>query len=289
MRPMLILAVLATAVPVGTSAQQSTADLQEAMRAGDRTPGARTLLSATSAALNLRDYVAAEAYLEQAWDDAFPIFNGLVNLSILTALSSGEGAVGAQRAFRDANRAFNFTPLNISAIAGNFPEILASGEYDDLILSLSEDHPDPRYRCGCWNTKAWVHRLAGRHDEATAIWADLVEGQIAAVNDAPNPNAEAQIRGQYARNLARAGQDAEARRQLEISMNTEVDQAALPGIRRRWAQTYAELGEVDAAVEHLEALLAMNSTISVHALEARAAWALIRDEPGFQAMLDRHR
>jgi tetratricopeptide (TPR) repeat protein len=289
MRPVLIIAVLAAIAPASTSGQQSTADLQEAMRAGDRTPSARTLLSATSAALNLRDYDAAEGYLEQAWEDAFPIFNGLVNMSIMTALSSGEGVVGAQRAFRNANATFNFTPINISAIAGNFPEILASGEYDDMVLSLSEDHPDPRYQCGCWNTKAWVHRLAGRHEEATAIWADLVAGQITAVNDAPNPSAEAQIRGQYARNLARAGQEAESRRQLEISMNTEVDEAALPAIRRRWAQTYAELGEVDAAVEHLEALLAMNSTISVHALESRAAWALIRDEPAFQAMLDRHR
>ena len=158
-----------------------------------------------------------------------------------------------------------------------------------MLMRMSPDADDPAYRCACENTKAWAHRLAGRHAEAEALWATLVETQLETVENAPNRNAEAQIRGQYARNLARAGRDAEARRQLQMSMDTEVDPGALPGIQRRWAQTYAELGEVDAAVEHLEALLEMNSGITVHALESRAAWMMIRDEPAFQAMLERHR
>ena len=77
--------------------------------------------------------------------------------------------------------------------------------------------------------------------------------------------------------------------ELRRSMETEVSDAALPAVRRRWAQAYAELGDAEGAVEHLEPLLAANSLISVHTLESRAAWMLVRGAPSFQALLDRHR
>jgi len=60
-------------------------------------------------------------------------------------------------------------------------------------------------------------------------------------------------------------------------------------VQRRWAQAYAELGDAAGAVEHLEPLLEANTLISVHTLESRAAWMLIRDDPAFQALLARHR
>ena len=257
--------------------------------ADDEDATAGQLLGATSAARLLGDHDAADAYLERAWEEAGPIFGGLIGNALANELSSGRGVVGAQREFREIRQAFNLTPIQISGWAGNFPELLASGEFDDMLMRMSPDADDPAYRYACQNTKAWAHRLAGRHQQAEALWAELVETQIEAVENAANPSAEAEIRGQYARNLARAGRDAEARRQLEISMNTDVDPGALPSIRRRWAQAYAELGEVESAVEHLEALLEMNSPDTVHALESRAAWMMIRDEPAFQAMLERHR
>jgi len=50
-----------------------------------------------------------------------------------------------------------------------------------------------------------------------------------------------------------------------------------------------ELGDVAGMVEHIEPLLEANSLVSVHTLESRVAWASVRDDPAFQAMLDRHR
>lgn len=283
----IVLCALLTA-PLG--AQLSDSELSGRMRAADgdnATVG--QLLSATSAARSIGDHDAADAYLARAWDQAEATFGGLIGNTIANELSFGGGVDAAQRAFREIRQTFNLTPVQISAWAGNFPELLASGEFDEMLARMSPDADDPAYRCGCENTIAWAHRLAGRHEQAEALWATLVETQIEAVENAPNRNAEAQLRGQYARNLARAGRDAEARRQLEMSMSIDVDPEALPGIRRRWAQTYAELGEVENAVEHLEALLATNSDVTVHTLESRAAWMMIRDEPAFQAMLERHR
>ena len=103
-------------LPFSLAAQLSDSELTGRMQAADADPTAENLLTATNAALNLRDYDAAEAYLEQAWDEAGPIFNGLVNLSIAHALASGGGMVGAQRAFNEASNAFNLAPVNIAAI-----------------------------------------------------------------------------------------------------------------------------------------------------------------------------
>ncbi len=52
-------------------------------------------------------------------------------------------------------------------------------------------------------------------------------------------------------------------------------------IRRRRAQTYAELGEIDLAVADLEFLLSVPSPVTVHTLRSRQTWADIRDRPAF--------
>lgn len=280
-----VLLLLATSPAAG---QLSDAQLRQRIRDVEAEPTAERYLEAAEAARLLRDFDGARDHLEAAWQATGPIINGLIDNTLMLELASGGGAVGAQRAFRDLNRTFHFTPMQVSFWASNFPEILASGEYDAMVLRFDPEAYDPEYRCGCYNTVAWVHRLAGRPDEAAAAWAKLVEVEPAGL-EAANPDARAQVRGQYARNLARAGRDDEARRQLELSMAIEVSDAALPAVQRRWAQAYAELGEAGRAVEYLEPLLDENSLVSVETLESRAAWMLIRDDPAFQAMLDRHR
>jgi len=63
----------------------------------------------------------------------------------------------------------------------------------------------------------------------------------------------------------------------------------MPDVRRRWAQAYAELGDVEGAVEQLEILLASPSLVTIYTLEDRWTWEPIRDHPAFHAMLERHR
>jgi hypothetical protein len=81
----------------------------------------------------------------------------------------------------------------------------------------------------------------------------------------------------------------DARRILAEAMGMPVSDEAMPAVRRRWAQAYAELGDVEQAVEHLEYLLSVPSLITVQTLETRLTWEPIRDHPAFRALLERHR
>jgi hypothetical protein len=60
-------------------------------------------------------------------------------------------------------------------------------------------------------------------------------------------------------------------------------------IRRRRAQTYAELGYVRYAVADLEYLLSVPSPVTVHTLASRLTWSGIREHPRFRALLEENR
>ena len=99
----------------------------------------------------------------------------------------------------------------------------------------------------------------------------------------------ADFEGQRARDHARAGHEEVARALLEKAIAMPVTDGAQARVRRRWAQAYAELGEVEKAVEHLDYLLSIPSLITVHSLESRLAWAEVLDHPAFQELLARYR
>lgn len=282
-----VLALALGSAPV--YAQLSDADLQRTIGEAETNPSVLAHLQASNAARLMRDYDTAREHLDASWQAMGPVYNGFVSNQIMLELASGGGVIGAQRAFRELRDAFHLPPIIISNIAGNYPELLASGEFDDMVLRFSPDATDPDYRCGCLGTVAWVHRLAGREDEAQAIWSTLADQEIETVAATTNPDTEAEGRGQLARDLARAGRHEEAREQLRMSMAVQVSEAALPSVRRRWAQAYAELGDVASTIEHIEPLLEANSLITVHTLESRVTWAQVRPDPAFQAMLSRHK
>jgi tetratricopeptide (TPR) repeat protein len=124
---------------------------------------------------------------------------------------------------------------------------------------------------------------------ARIYWDSLVVSQEMNPAQSDNPDALANFQGQLARNYARAGREDDARRTLEGAMRMEVSDEGLPSVRRRWAQAYAELGEVEKAVEQLDYLLSIPSLITVQSLENRLAWEPIRDHPAFRALLERYR
>ena len=282
-----VAALLFSATP--TQAQVSTAEIQEAIQAAELDPSVGNLLGATNASRFLGDHEAARSHYEGALDQLGGLFNAIISTGINLELASGGGVVGAQRAFREMRSWLYMPPVVIANVANNFPELLATGEFDELVLKLSLDATDPDYRCACLGAVAWVHELAGREDEAKAVWSSLADAQLDGMDDIADPDVAANTRGQVARNLARAGRIAEARTQLERALAMEVSTAAMPTVRRRWAQAYAELGDAEGAVEHLEPLLETRNDINVHTLEARVSWRRIRNAPAFQAMLERHR
>lgn len=281
------LTFLAAAVPAHAQLPRSEleARVEEARHEGD----AQTLLRGVAAARLLGDHAASFELLEQADAAIRQLENALVNEMILRALAAGEGVNGMQRAFRKARERVQMSPREVAGVANNFPELLIGGELDRMILSFSLDHPDPDYRCACLAEKAWVHRIAMNTHQSRTMWGELVAAWDRNPVQFEDSDAQAEWQGQYARNLARAGRRNDAVAELEEAMAMPVSAEALPSIQRRWAQTYAELGDVEKAVALLEPLLEQSTLVTVHSLSARYTWEPVRSDIAFQQMLARHR
>ncbi len=278
-------ALLLLTIPAVVVAQVSDAERNRRIAAAQETDaGLPELLRGAAAARLIGNHDTAKDLL----DNAVGLLDGatgvLVNEMVLQAMASGGGANGMLRAFREARENYNVPPLQIAAVVNNYPTLLTGGEFDQMILRMRADHANPDFRCACLAPKAWVHRVAGRLDESRELWAQLA----AARDDTPvadNPQAQ----GQYARDLARAGRTAEARQTLERAMAMEVPAAQLPAVQRRWAQAYAELGDVEGAVAQLEPLLESSTIVTVNSLSTRYTWEPIRSHAAFLGLLARHR
>lgn len=285
------LVLIAFVFSVGSPLSGQTPD-DELIRRIEAAEGAQrpdVLLRAASAARLLGDHAAAADLLERATAALDQAENDWVSETIFQALASGKGVNGMQRAFREARERIRMTPQEIASVTNNYPALLVGGEFDEMILSFREAHPDPLYRCACLAEKAWVHRVAGRLHESRILWGELVSAWDRNPLQFEDPDAQANWQGQYARNLARAGRSADARAALTKAMSMPVSDDERPAVQRRWAQTYAELGDVEMAVELLDPLIASSTLVTVNSLSTRRTWEPVRNTLVFQEMLARHR
>jgi tetratricopeptide (TPR) repeat protein len=250
---------------------------------------AEALIQAADAWRLLREYDRANELLEEAMMAIEAAQMDALWSRISLELASGGGVNGAQRALREARQFREIQPLELAYWVNNFPILLIGGEFDEMVERFSADAEDPNYQCACYDRKAWMHRVAGRPEMAKVYWDSLVVFQEASPSESEDPDALAESRGQMARNYARAGRVEDARATLAEAMTMPVSDEAMPAVRRRWAQAYAELGDAEEAVEHLDYLLSVPSLITVQTLETRLTWEPIRDHPAFRALLERHR
>lgn len=282
----LVLVLLLHAVPASVTAQVSDDELRSRVQAAHADDAdLPTVHRGAVASRMLGDHDTAAELMDGFEQQVLGAINAMVTERIMQAMASGEGANGMMRTLREARETFNIPPMQVATLVNNMPTLLTGGEFDEMILSMRADHPDPELRCACLAQKAWVHRVAGRMDESRELWAELARAREA--NPLPADNPEAQ--GQYARDLARAGRTAEARQVLAAAMTMDVPDGQRPSVQRRWAQAFAELGDVEAAVAQLEPLLGISTLVTVESLATRYTWEPIRNEPAFQAMLARHR
>jgi tetratricopeptide (TPR) repeat protein len=286
MRTLLIVATLLVTLPAALQAQESEAELRESVRqalAEDATLELR--LDGVEAAIHLREFDEARAIMSRLGPSLNNAVNSLLSARLLHELSSGGGIDGIQRRFREARGVMRMHPLDIAPWLGSYPELLVGGEFDEMIRSLSPEAADPRYRCECYGQKAWMYRVSGDMDRSRMYWDSLA----ALPSEIPLEEASPAFRAQRVRNLARAGRAAEARGVMELALSLDRIADLPPSAQRNWAQAYAELGEVEQAVEILERLLAIPSQVTVHSLEARVSWDVLRGHPAFQDLLARHR
>ena len=285
-----LLVVSLALVTVAPLAGQTPAEeLMRRVEAAENAVNVDVLLRGAAAARLLGDFAGADAILERATSALEQTDNAWVTEMIFQALASGKGSNGMQRAFRAARQRIRMSPQQVADITNNFPSLLLGGEFDEMILSFSPDHPDPAYRCECQAEKAWVHRVAGRQHESRVLWGELVAAWDRNPLEFADPDAQANWQGQYARNLARAGRIGDARAALEKAMSMPVSDDERPAVQRRWAQTHAELGDVESAVALLEPLIANSTLVTVNSLSTRYTWEPVRNTIEFQEMLARHR
>ncbi len=285
----LIFAVVLSIVPIMLWAQTTEDVLRQRIAMGQDDPSADNLVQAAAAARLLGDYEQAAALLDESVRAVRQVEDAVISNMILLELASGGGIDGALRVFREARSRVNMTPQEIGTWVNNYPVLLSGGEFDAMIQRFSPDAEDPLYRCNCYAQKAWMHRVAGRMGQSRLHWDSLVTAWESSPVTSGDADFQADLQAQFARNYARAGRRADARRKLEQAMNMPVSDDAMAGVRRRWAQAYVELGDVEAAVEHIDFLLSIPTLMTVASLETRVTWAPIRDHPEFQALLDRHR
>ena len=280
------LALVAVSPLVG---QTPTEELMRRVEAAENAVTVDVLLRGAAAARLLGDFDGAGAILERATTALEQTDNMWVTEMIFQALASGKGSNGMQRAFREARQRIRMSPQQIADVTNNFPSLLLGGEFDEMILSFSMNHPDSAYRCECQAEKAWVHRVAGRQHESRILWGELVAAWDRNPLEFADPDAQANWQGQYARNLARAGRISDARAALEKAMSMPVSDDERPAVERRWAQTHAELGDVEGAVSLLEPLIASSTLVTINSLSTRYTWEPVRNTIEFQEMLARHR
>jgi tetratricopeptide (TPR) repeat protein len=282
-------AVCLLLVPTSLSSQLTEEQLRARIEAAATEKHVEALIQAADASRLLREYDQANELLAEAMMAIEATQMDALWSRISLELASGGGVNGAQRALREARQFREIQPLELAYWVNNFPILLVGGGFDEMVQRFSADAEDPNYQCACYDRKAWMHRVAGRPEIARVYWDSLVVSQEANPPQSEDPDARAQERGQLARNYARAGRMEDARRILAEAMAMPVSDEAMPAVRRRWAQAYAELGDVEQAVEHLEYLLSVPSLITVQTLETRLTWEPIRDHPAFRALLERHR
>lgn len=284
-----LLALLCLAAASPAAGQTPAEELERRIGAAATSADFDVILRASSAARLLGRFTEADDFLERATMALEQVEDAWVNEMIFNALAAGEGVNGMQRAFRAVQQRIRMSPQRVASVANTFPALLTGGEYDEMILSFREDHPDPSYRCSCQAEKAWVHRVAGRQHESRVLWGQLVAAWDRNPLELPNPDAQANWQGQYARNLARAGRTADAMAALEKAMSMPVSDDERPAVQRRWAQTYAELGMVEEAVALLEPLITSSTLVTISSLSTRYTWEPVRSNILFQEMLARNR
>jgi len=232
----------------------------------------------------LRDFDEVEVHLRLAdslSSDAPLALAFLVREHISLELARGGGVARAADIFRAVEP--ELVRADVWAILEDFPELMVSGEYEDLLQALSPSAGDSDLRCTCYRIKAWGHEIAGRSDAARIYWDSLTaDPRRRGQRPWELPNAD-RDRLVEATVLARAGRVEDARALLQ--------EEPIPGFGDRHethyerAAAYAALGDAEAAVQELSHLLSVPSEVTLASLRDRLVWDPIRDQPSFQALV----
>ena len=157
--------------------------------------------------------------------------------------------------------------------------VLVTEEFDETAPAVS---PDASLYA------AWAHELRGDDVAARAAFDSarvLLDSVLAALPDDWRVHA---ARGLALAGLGRRQEALREARWLQQSVVAREDALASRQVAENRARILAQAGELDAALDEIEQLLAGPGYLSVHTLRLDPRWDPLRDDPRFQALLAKY-
>jgi TolB-like protein/cytochrome c-type biogenesis protein CcmH/NrfG len=240
----------------------------------------------------LRNYDAANKTIDRALALDPTAFGPLEVKSQLAIFEKGDFSV-AEKAFAAAKSIPMSNEQRLETANARADVSLLQRKYSEA-LQQAENVPDdqlaalPEYLC----KKYYIIGVArkGLHDEAGTRAAFLNAKRIAEEKLKQNPDAE-KLHIQLARVLAYLGEKdsalAETQRATELAPESK-DAFGGPEIMAGVAEVYAILGDNGRAIEILDGLLSRPSSITVQVLNLNPIWDSLRNDPRFQALLNKY-
>jgi len=230
----------------------------------------------------LRRYEDAERYLDLALElspDNAAAFQTKIALQLRWR---GDTA----RAHSVANEMLaRVTPGQVAlALVEVAPELIAGGAYDSVFQQLSPGSLSGPYPFDYYFTRAEFNRLRSRPALSRAYFDSLAT----AVRAAPAATGDPVVSMFLGRAYAGMGDRSLSLRQaglLETELLQANDALRALAVRVSLVWIYGMLGEDDAAIDHLEALLEVPSPVSLTYLRIAALTGTIRLRPRFQELV----
>jgi TolB-like protein/Flp pilus assembly protein TadD len=235
----------------------------------------------------VRDFDAAESNFRHAIslapDDPYPY----TELALLLLRWRGD-VEGAREALRSMPQVGNAESTRV-----RFLVELLDRQYDDA-LAVLDDAPADVIEAGAFfipvdQYVAEAELLSGRDAEATAAFGrarELLAGRLAENED------DQRIHAALGVVYAGLGREQDARhhamRAVELAP-PESDALSAPIQVIQLARTLALLGDIDGALEQIDLVLTIPSSMSTAWLEADPRWDSLRQDPGYAELLTKHR
>jgi len=135
---------------------------------------------------------------------------------------------------------------------------------------------------------AWAHRLHGDRPAARAAFDSARVLLDSVLRELPDDWRVHAARGLALAGLGRRDETLQETRWLQQSVVYREDALQGPQVAEDRARILAQAGEVEAALDEIERLLAGPSWLSVHTLRLDPLWDPIRDHPRFKALLAKY-
>jgi len=240
----------------------------------------------------MRNYDAANKTIDRALALDPTAMEPLGVKSQLAVAEKGDFSV-AERAFETLKSIRMTNEQKLKTAEARTDVLLLERRYNEG-LREAESLPDDQlagYPTGLWSKYYYIGFARRALQDEPGARSAFLRAKSAAEEQLKNSPDDAKLRIRLAKVLAFLGEKApalaEAQRASELQPESK-DALDGPEITEGVAQVYTILGDNDRAIEILNGLLNRPSYVTVQGLKVNPIWDPLRNDPRFQALIDRH-